>query len=807
MKKYLKENVNNIQANMINHDIYEKYTNYRLHPWWVTGFTDAEGNFSINYAKKSNKITASFKVTQMGHSKKVLTDMLDFFGCGYVYVDNAKFDGYKFTISKYEDLLKVVIPHFDKYELKGSKRLDFLDFKKAILLFEKSRFSNMDAILALKQGMNTKRSYEDRWNHFNNIPPLNIEPEWLQAFIDGEGTFQYRLAEVINRGKPYLQQNASLEIAQNSHDVKLLMAIRDFFGHGYIKPKYNISSLQAAKSSRSVNRFCINQDSVVIPFVDKYPMLTRKRLDYEDYKLLSDLRDKKFHLHPQGLELMRALKLGMNRGRSLNLRAYHTKVDRENNKNIANIKYLLIFLLLFSLYTFSIFLDDNIKESFSSIEEREISLINSQSEDKVTGDKVIEDKVSEGNTIVVSTMKQDTMLKKDVESQDNSGYSNTLPFSHSVYNDLESKDSKSLADDKKVLNDNISDTSSEEYISSAFTSAEREINTVDLMDETLNKIKNLEAFIANGQIKVVDIDGSKPVIDTKVFRELIWQLCMDAGGVQDRVAEGTEASINKREVENQEEQERILRVVKAYKERMAATNPVIVTITQETEGKSSVLSSIASGSNIPSPTPSEEQLYEELIREIRSGGSITVYSPVGNDIGNNIPSSTSQGQDQVHSDKLGNIQPEGEPDPSIKDEVVKPQPKQFLILTKNLPEGQNPMALPNWTTIPTRPDADDIEAVQRWEKDNAIRKAWAAKYPFFNEEFERETITLPSHAQVSSQVEETIIPSQISERVRDTFKKDISDDDSYNLEELFGEKSYRNDSDPNGRNNRNDNEK
>jgi hypothetical protein len=58
-----------------------------------------------------------------------------------------------------------------------------------------------------------------------------------------------------------------------------------------------------------------------------------------------------------------------------------------------------------------------------------------------------------------------------------------------------------------------------------------------------------------------------------------------------------------------------------------------------------------------------------------------------------------------------------------------------------------------------------------------------------------------------SKYEETIIPSQISERVRDTFKKDISDDDSYNLKELFGEKSYRNDSDPNGRNNRNDNEK
>jgi hypothetical protein len=54
------------------------------------------------------------------------------------------------------------------------------------------------------------------------------------------------------------------------------------FGHGYLKPKYDIDSLEAAKASRIVNRYVINQHSVITEFLDKYPMLTRKYLDYLD---------------------------------------------------------------------------------------------------------------------------------------------------------------------------------------------------------------------------------------------------------------------------------------------------------------------------------------------------------------------------------------------------------------------------------------------------------------------------------------------------------------------------------------------
>jgi hypothetical protein len=76
--------------------------------------------------------------------------------------------------------------------------------------------------------------------------------------------------------------NPTLEIAQSSHDVQILNAIKNFFDLGYIKPKYDITCLDKSKKSRSVSRLIINQYQNIIDFLDKYPLYTRKYLDYPD---------------------------------------------------------------------------------------------------------------------------------------------------------------------------------------------------------------------------------------------------------------------------------------------------------------------------------------------------------------------------------------------------------------------------------------------------------------------------------------------------------------------------------------------
>lgn len=99
-----------------------------------------------------------------------------FFSCGTVCIDNKKENACKFQVDRVGDLLNIIIPHFSKYKLLSSKHLDFLDFQKAVFLFKNnSRSANMDSILSIKNGMNSKRSYDKRWHHFNIVPFIEAE--------------------------------------------------------------------------------------------------------------------------------------------------------------------------------------------------------------------------------------------------------------------------------------------------------------------------------------------------------------------------------------------------------------------------------------------------------------------------------------------------------------------------------------------------------------------------------------------------------------------------------------------------------
>ena len=298
----------------------------KLAPYWVTGIVDAEGNFSVNKQKinKGYKYSLNFKVTQKNHSKGILLDIQKFFSCGNISIDNKKENTYKFSVNKINDIINIILPHFDKYPLLTSKDLDYLDFKKVAFFIKsnlhlKENYKNI--IQSIKDNMNSKRSFEERWNFFiikekeAAFGIIKLKNEWVQAFIDGEGCFHFGIANTVNRLKSYQALTPTLSISQSNHSVKLLKAFINFFGYGYLKPKYEIS-LENAKASRSVNRYIINQSSTVISFVDKYPMLTRKHLDYLDWKTLIKLKTEKAYRNNKGRLLIKQIKDSMNSGRN-----------------------------------------------------------------------------------------------------------------------------------------------------------------------------------------------------------------------------------------------------------------------------------------------------------------------------------------------------------------------------------------------------------------------------------------------------------------------------------------------------------
>jgi len=112
-------------------------THKELNADWVTGITDAEGNFAfsiyipkLKYKKK--EVIFRFSITQENSEIKFLNNLVKFFGCGNVHTD--KEGGGVFTVNNKEDLEKKIIPFFELNELQSTKQHSFLRFKKALYI-------------------------------------------------------------------------------------------------------------------------------------------------------------------------------------------------------------------------------------------------------------------------------------------------------------------------------------------------------------------------------------------------------------------------------------------------------------------------------------------------------------------------------------------------------------------------------------------------------------------------------------------------------------------------------------------------
>lgn len=113
----------------------------RLNPYWLTGFTDGEGCFSISiFRNKSLKsgyqVFPEFVLTQGAKSLDTLEKVRSFFGCGRIY-ENKRYDNHKEPLYKYcvrnkTDLIEKICPFFNKYALQTAKRDDFELFKQGL---------------------------------------------------------------------------------------------------------------------------------------------------------------------------------------------------------------------------------------------------------------------------------------------------------------------------------------------------------------------------------------------------------------------------------------------------------------------------------------------------------------------------------------------------------------------------------------------------------------------------------------------------------------------------------------------------
>ena len=141
--------------------------------WYLTGFADAEGCFSIAIEKQDTArfgwvIDPLFQVTQHQDTKGILYLFRNTMNCGRVIKKPGKNDLYIFIVDNRRQLAEKVMPFFDRYPL-ITKRNDFEYFKGIVNALERGDHRDLGKFQKLietaykmnKEGKQRRRSIKE----------------------------------------------------------------------------------------------------------------------------------------------------------------------------------------------------------------------------------------------------------------------------------------------------------------------------------------------------------------------------------------------------------------------------------------------------------------------------------------------------------------------------------------------------------------------------------------------------------------------------------------------------------------------
>lgn len=269
-------------------------------------------------------------------------------GIGKIYIHK---NTALFRITKYEELQEL----FNILEIKPlntTKYLNYLAFKEALL--ENKKAQNIDLSLSqkslilnkirmLKNSMNTLRTDFILPDYHKII----ITPYWLLGFVEGDGSFSISSSQSFP---------LRFNIVQSINEKKVLEAIKLFLlnlctkGESNLKLKTtnSIQIIEGKESKLSENRkillnLNINNHliliQILVPFFNKLYFLTKKELDYKDWRNILELKNYGWHLSEEGSNLIIEISKHMNNNRlssniKNNLKNVEPNLDTNSNYNL-----------------------------------------------------------------------------------------------------------------------------------------------------------------------------------------------------------------------------------------------------------------------------------------------------------------------------------------------------------------------------------------------------------------------------------------------------------------------------------------
>ena len=293
-----------------------------IEPWFISGFTDAEGCFLI-IIRKSHKsklgwqLEANFTINLHSRDRDLLNLIQSYFdGAGRISKERSNCCDY--TVGSLDQIITKIIPHFDKYPLKTQKYSDYQLFREAVMIMKSGEHftkEGLQKIINIRASLNKGLTTTLAEAFPNSIPfprppvPLNnvkLHGQWVAGFTSGDGCFKIsiRTSKLYKAGSTIV---ILFTLTQHIRDELLLKSFKDYFGCGHAYSYLNHTEFICQSFKDNINK--------IIPFFRKYPILGVKTLDFEDWVKVAEMIKSKKHNTKEGYDQIRQIKLKMNKGR------------------------------------------------------------------------------------------------------------------------------------------------------------------------------------------------------------------------------------------------------------------------------------------------------------------------------------------------------------------------------------------------------------------------------------------------------------------------------------------------------------
>lgn len=306
-----------------------------LSPWFISGFSDAEGCFSIliqhNVKYKTNwRVKAIFSIGLHKKDLVLLEKIKSTLSVGKIHKHGK--DSVQYRVESIKEL-QTIIDHFDQYPLLSAKVPDYILFKKAFNIIKLQEHLTEQGLLKLVEikaslnlGLpsNLKEAFPKvvQFNRPEYIFKGIAHPDWVAGFTSGDGSFNVKISSfTTNKIGSRVQLRFSIDL--NIREKELIRGLAAFFNLGNSNTSkdlevQDISDKYIYVWKESVGVQVINFSDItdiIIPFFEKYRIQGKKSLDFEDFKKVADMCKKKDHLTLEGLKKITNIRLGMNRRR------------------------------------------------------------------------------------------------------------------------------------------------------------------------------------------------------------------------------------------------------------------------------------------------------------------------------------------------------------------------------------------------------------------------------------------------------------------------------------------------------------